>query len=285
MSTMTDLERRTAPPPVDQPVVDVVVPVYNEAHVLDASIAPPARTTSRPASRSRWRITIVDNASTDDTLGRRRGLAAELDGSAPCTSIARAGAWRCARPGATSDAAVVAYMDVDLSTGLDALLAPRGPAGVGPLRPGHRLPAGPRRRRGPRPEAGADLAHLQPAPAHGVRHPASATRSAASRRCGPTSPGGCSRRRRRRLVLRHRAAAAGRAQRPAHPRGAGRLGRRPRQPRATSPAPRWTTCGAWPGWLGGSPPAAATSSWPGRRGRCSPTTWAEGSWPSPSSAG
>ena len=65
---------------------------------------------------------------------------------------------------------------------------------------------------------------------------ASVTRSAASRRCARMWPVGLvPGDRRRRLVLRHRAAAAGRAQRPAHPRGAGRLGRRSRQPRGRRP--------------------------------------------------
>ena len=56
------------------------------------------------------------------------------------------------------------------------------------------------------------------------------------RRAAPAARG-----RGRRLVLRHRAAAARRAQRPAHPRGAGRLDRRPRQPGRTSSTPRSAT--------------------------------------------
>ena len=49
------------------------------------------------------------------------------------------------------------------------------------------------------------------------------------------------------LVLRHRTAGAGRAQRPAHRRGAGRLGRRPGQPGRHRARPRWPTCAASPG--------------------------------------
>ena len=129
-----------------------------------------------------------------------------------------------------SDAAVLVYMDVDLSTDLAALLPL-----VAPLITGHSdlaigtrlaalLPGGPRR------QARGHLPRLQPDPARAL-----ATRLL--RR--PVRVQGDPRRRRRpaaaagrghRLVLRHRAAGAGRAQRAAHPRGPGRLGRRPRQP-------------------------------------------------------
>ena len=122
-----------------------------------------------------------------------------------------------------------------------------------------RHPAGARRPGGPRPAAGGHLPRLQPAAARRARARGSPTRSAASRRCGPTRPGRCCRWSRTRLVLRHRAAGARRARRAAHPRGAGRLGRRPRPPgrhRAPPPSP---TCAASPG----SAPA-----WPRRAHRC-----------------
>ena len=57
--------------------------------------------------------------------------------------------------------------------------------------------------------------------------PGSPTPSAVSRRSGASARARCCRGRRTRLVLRHRAAGAGRARRAAHPRGAGRLDRGP----------------------------------------------------------
>ena len=61
----------------DHPVVDVIVPVHNEAHVLAERI-----TTLHVALASgfpySWRITIVDNASTDGTWWAARHLAADL---------------------------------------------------------------------------------------------------------------------------------------------------------------------------------------------------------------
>ena len=55
--------------------VDIVIPVLNEAHVLEASVA-----TLREYFLSNlaydWRIVIVDNGSTDGTAAAAAGIAA-----------------------------------------------------------------------------------------------------------------------------------------------------------------------------------------------------------------
>jgi glycosyltransferase involved in cell wall biosynthesis len=115
----------------DAPLVDIVVPVYNEHAVLAISIRRLHRflTESFPFS---WRIVIADNASTDDTLAIARGLAARLPGVEVLHLDAK-GRGRALRTAwASSDATVVAYMDVDLSTDLRALLPL-----VAPLLSGH----------------------------------------------------------------------------------------------------------------------------------------------------
>jgi glycosyltransferase involved in cell wall biosynthesis len=115
-------------PPVQ---VDVVVPVYNEAHVLPHSITRLHRwlTAEFPFT---WRITIVDNASTDTTLAVASDLAASLP-QVTVIHLDRKGRGLALREAwMRSDATVCAYMDVDLSTGLDAL-APL----VAPLLSGH----------------------------------------------------------------------------------------------------------------------------------------------------
>lgn len=129
-----------APPTVDArseyfdvraPAVDIVVPVYNEQAVLDASVRRLHEylTSHFPFT---WRITIVDNASTDDTLHRALRLARDLPrvNAMHLDQKGRGLALRTAW--SASDAAVVAYMDVDLSTDLDALLPL-----VAPLKSGH----------------------------------------------------------------------------------------------------------------------------------------------------
>ena len=122
-------------PPVDTPtpapVVDIVVPVYNEERALAPSIE---RLHTYLGARFpfTWRITIADNASTDATAAIATDLAARLP-HVRTIHLDEKGRGRALRTAWTgSDAAVVAYMDVDLSTDLDALLPL-----VAPLVSGH----------------------------------------------------------------------------------------------------------------------------------------------------
>jgi glycosyltransferase involved in cell wall biosynthesis len=114
-----------------RPVVDIVVPVYNEERVLASSIRR-LRAYSDARLPFPVRITIADNASTDDTWS----IATRLEDDVPgvrALHLPRKGRGRALRAAwLASDAAVVAYMDVDLSTDLDALLPL-----VAPLLSGH----------------------------------------------------------------------------------------------------------------------------------------------------
>jgi len=110
-------------PPLD---VEIVVPAYNEAHVLQESVWRLHRhlTEHLPVT---WRVTIVDNASTDATFEVARSLAETLPDVA-AVHLDRKGRGLALRTAWTaSPARVVAYLDVDLSTdlaGLAPLLAP-----------------------------------------------------------------------------------------------------------------------------------------------------------------
>ncbi len=113
------------------PLVDVAVPVYNEERVLRTSIERLHGYLSSEFPFS-WRITIVDNASTDGTWISAMRLARDLPG-VTARHLDRKGRGLALRSAWTaSPAAVVAYMDVDLSTDLDALLPL-----VAPLVSGH----------------------------------------------------------------------------------------------------------------------------------------------------
>jgi glycosyltransferase involved in cell wall biosynthesis/putative flippase GtrA len=113
------------------PVVDVVVPVFNEARALEPSIRRLHAFLGQAFPFS-WRITIVDNASTDATWAHAQRLERELPGVC-ARHLDRKGRGLALRTAWTaSDAEVVAYMDVDLSTDLDALLPL-----VAPLVSGH----------------------------------------------------------------------------------------------------------------------------------------------------
>lgn len=119
-----------APEPAG-PVLDVVVPVFDEERDLDPCVRRlhAHLSTSFPYP---FRITVADNASVDGTLAVARSLADELDGVA-VVHLDEKGRGRALRAAwAASDAPVLAYTDVDLSTDLNALLPL-----VAPLISGH----------------------------------------------------------------------------------------------------------------------------------------------------
>jgi glycosyltransferase involved in cell wall biosynthesis len=115
----------------DRIVLDVVVPVFNEERDLARSVQrlDDYLATALP---HRYRITIADNGSTDATPQKAVRLAAERP-SVRLVRIDAKGRGRALRTvWETSDAPVLAYMDVDLSTNLTAL-----PPLVAPLISGH----------------------------------------------------------------------------------------------------------------------------------------------------
>ena len=113
------------------PAVEVVIPVYNEERALDENVR------RLHAYLHDWfplptRITIADNASTDSTWQIATALAEDL-ADVRAIHLDVKGRGRALRTAwSLSDAAVVSYMDVDLSTGLSALLPL-----VAPLLSGH----------------------------------------------------------------------------------------------------------------------------------------------------
>ena len=137
--------------------VEIVVPVYNEAADLAQRV-----TELRAFLDSSFPfpvlVTIVDNASTDDTYAVATELAATTPGVAVMHLPRKGRGYALRAAWSTSEAAVVAYMDVDLSTSLPALLPLVGSAPVRAPGLGHRVAVGPRRPRDPRTQARADLA-------------------------------------------------------------------------------------------------------------------------------
>jgi glycosyltransferase involved in cell wall biosynthesis len=132
--------------------VEIVIPVHNGAHVLEASVRRLHEHLIREFSFC-VQIMIVDNASTDATFEVTERLTAELSDVA-ALRLERKGRGRALRAAwACSEADVVAYMDVDLSTDLSALrplllplLARRGDVAVGSrLAPGAEVTRGIRR--------------------------------------------------------------------------------------------------------------------------------------------
>lgn len=103
------------------PKVDVVVPVYNEEKALPKSIPELKAFLSGPEFPYEWRIVIADNASVDDTPAVSRALADEHPGEVDYVRIERKGrGFALKQTWGASTADIMSYMDVDLSTGLDA---------------------------------------------------------------------------------------------------------------------------------------------------------------------
>src|SRR5438128_7528281 len=137
----------------DSVLIDIAIPVYNEERDLERSIRRLRRYLDHQFPFEA-RITVVDNASTDATWAIAQRLALELRG-VRATRLQDKGRGRAIRHAwLESDAAVVAYMDVDLSTDLDGLLPLVAPliSGHSEVAIGSRLMRGARVRRGPKRE-------------------------------------------------------------------------------------------------------------------------------------
>jgi putative flippase GtrA len=135
------------------PVLDVVIPVYNEQATLAESVYRLHRHL-REQFPFPARITIADNASVDDTPRLAEELAAELS-DVRLVRLEQKGRGRALHEAwSTSDAPVLAYMDVDLSTDLAALAPLVAPliSGHSDLAIGTRLGRGARVVRGPKRE-------------------------------------------------------------------------------------------------------------------------------------
>ena len=245
---------RVAPRP--GPAVDVVVPVLDEEADLDPSVR---RLHAYLCERFpfTWRITIADNASRDGTPLVAARLAAELPG-VRVVRLEEKGRGRALRAvWSASDAAVLAYMDVDLSTDLDALLPLVAPllSGHSDLAIGSRLAA---RRASSAGRSARSLARLQPAaPARVAR---AVHRRAVRVQGRPRRPA---------RVLCRWCATRGGSSTPScscSPSAAGcgstrcrSTGWTTRTAASTSSRPRLPTCGGSPGSVATSPPAGSPS--------------------------
>ncbi|MBE1585572.1 glycosyltransferase [Nonomuraea angiospora] len=134
-------------------LVEVVVPVYNEQRAVRESITRlhAYLTGNFPYG---FRITIADNASTDTTWQLATELAQELP-HVRAVHLDEKGRGRALRlVWSQSEADVVSYMDVDLSTDLDAFLPLVAPllSGHSDLAIGTRLARASRVERGPKRE-------------------------------------------------------------------------------------------------------------------------------------
>jgi glycosyltransferase involved in cell wall biosynthesis len=121
-------------------LVEVAIPVYNEEQVLEASIRQ-LHGHLDAALTPAWRIVVVDNASTDGTWEVAQGLE-QTFANVRALHLPQKGRGRALKAAwQASDADVVSYMDVDLSTSLDHFMPLVGPllAGESDVAIGSRL--------------------------------------------------------------------------------------------------------------------------------------------------
>ncbi len=123
--------RREEALPHRQVSVEVVVPVYNEEVALLRSI-PELCGYLEAYFPYRWSVTIVDNASTDDTLAVACELATTYHPRISVRRLEEKGRGQALKAAwSASEADIVAYMDVDLSTNLWAFLPLVAPLATG----------------------------------------------------------------------------------------------------------------------------------------------------------
>jgi len=105
----------------ENPTVNIVLPVYNEASELESSVGTLVRFLSKNLTDFRWHITIADNASTDKTLRIARQLSQKYQ-SVSVEHLPQKGRGRAVkhvwRKGSYD---YLSYMDIDLSTDLKHL--------------------------------------------------------------------------------------------------------------------------------------------------------------------
>ncbi len=126
------------------PQLDIVIPVYNEAHVLAGSIEKLRSFLQEMNFPYTWRVVVADNASTDATLEVAQELSRQHD-DVSVVHLPQKGRGRALKKAwLESDADAMCYMDVDLSTDLKALL----PLADAVLKDGYDIATGSRMTRG-----------------------------------------------------------------------------------------------------------------------------------------
>lgn len=105
----------------EKPSVNVVLPVYNEAAELAASVGTLIRFLSKNLTDFSWHVTIADNASTDATLRIARELSHKYQ-TVSVEHLSQKGRGRAVKHvWRKGDYDYLAYMDIDLSTDLKHL--------------------------------------------------------------------------------------------------------------------------------------------------------------------
>lgn len=105
----------------DKKLADILLPVYNEEHVLEKSINTLREFLQDNVTDFDWIITVGDNASTDNTIEVARELEKQFD-DVRVFHLDQKGRGRMVKYAwQESEADILSYMDIDLSTDLKDL--------------------------------------------------------------------------------------------------------------------------------------------------------------------
>ncbi len=127
--------------------VDIIIPVYNEEATLPKCVATLSEFAEKELPFCDWRIVVADNGSVDSTGEVAERLASENQKVALVHLTEKGRGRALFKVWMESEADVICYMDVDLSTRLDAL-----PALVGSIEDGNDVAIGTRLARASRVE-------------------------------------------------------------------------------------------------------------------------------------
>lgn len=101
-------------------LVDILLPVYNEEHILEKSITTLRQFLQDNVDDFDWVITVGDNASTDNTLQVAEELSEKYD-DVRVFHLDQKGRGRMVKYAwDKSEADILTYMDIDLSTDINA---------------------------------------------------------------------------------------------------------------------------------------------------------------------
>ncbi len=105
----------------DKKLADILLPVYNEEHVLEKSVNTLRKFLQDNVTEFDWIISIGDNASIDNTLEVARELEKQFE-DVRVFHLDQKGRGRMVKYAwQESEADILSYMDIDLSTDLEAL--------------------------------------------------------------------------------------------------------------------------------------------------------------------
>ena len=104
------------------PTLDIVIPCLNEERQLPETLETLRAFCATHLEDYRWRVVVADNGSTDATLAVAQGFAVRYPREVAAIHLPERGRGRALRKAwLESEAEIVCYMDVDLSTDLAVL--------------------------------------------------------------------------------------------------------------------------------------------------------------------